>query len=422
MKTDKISNTFRAFKNRNYRLYFAGQSMSLIGTWMQKTAVSWVVYSITHSAFMLGVSIFAAQFPSFLFSLIGGITADRYNRYKLLLVTQVLSMIQAVLLAALVLTNHYTVWEILSLSVVLGIINAFDVPARQPLVHELVNNKEDLPNAIALNSSMVNLARFIGPALSGMVLGKFGAGICFALNAASFMAVITSLLFMKLPAYIRPAIKNKMMQELTEGFAYLKNTPTISIILLMLTLVSLLVLPFDTLLPVFAKVVFKGDAATFGFIFSFIGLGAIAGTIFLASLKPGTNLKVVLLTSTIILGVGLCLFSHLSYFPLAMVFATLAGFGRMAQNTVFLTIAQVECDAKMRGRVMGFVAMAMFGMLPLGSLLVGAVSQQIGAPNALLCQGIMAFVIAAVFYKFLAKNKLNQQEIAQMPEEEGIVA
>jgi len=225
MKTDKISNTFRAFKNRNYRLYFAGQSMSLIGTWMQKTAVSWVVYSITHSAFMLGVSIFAAQFPSFLFSLIGGITADRYNRYKLLLVTQVLSMIQAVLLAALVLTNHYTVWEILSLSVVLGIINAFDVPARQPLVHELVNNKEDLPNAIALNSSMVNLARFIGPALSGMVLGKFGAGICFALNAASFMAVITSLLFMKLPAYIRPAIKNKMMQELTEGFAYLKTHP-----------------------------------------------------------------------------------------------------------------------------------------------------------------------------------------------------
>jgi len=414
-------NTFKAFRNRNYRLYFAGQSMSLIGTWMQKTAVSWVVYSITHSAFMLGVSIFAAQFPSFLFSLLGGITADRYNRYKLLLATQLLSMVQAVLLAVLVLTNNYTVWEILALSVVLGIINAFDVPARQPMVHELVNDKEDLPNAIALNSSMVNLARLIGPALSGMVLGKFGAGVCFALNAASFMAVITSLWMMKLPRYNKPAVKKKMMQELAEGFAYVKNTPTISVILLMLTLVSLFVLPFDTLLPIFAKVVFKGDASTFGYIFSFIGLGSVAGTFFLASLKPGTNLKMILLVSTVLLGVGLGLFSHVSYFPGAMVFATLAGFGRMTQNTVVLTIAQVECDAKMRGRVMGFVAMAMFGMLPLGSLLIGAVSQQIGAPNALLCQGVMAVIIAAAFYGFPAKHKLNKQEKALMKEEESVV-
>jgi MFS family permease len=420
MKTDKILNTFRAFKNRNYRLYFAGQSMSLIGTWMQKTAVSWVVYSITHSAFMLGVSIFASQFPSFLFSLIGGITADRYNRYKLLLVTQILSMIQAVLLAVLVLANHYTVWEILTLSVVLGIINAFDVPARQPMVHELVSKKEDLPNAVALNSSMVNLARLIGPALSGIVLGKFGAGVCFALNALSFMAVITSLLLMKLPAHVPQTAKKKVWAELTEGFAYVKNTPTIGVVLVMLTLASLFVLPFDTLLPVFAKVVFKGDATTFGYIFSFIGLGSVAGTFFLASLKPGTELKRVLLVSTLILGVGLGIFSRISYFPVAMVFATLAGFGRMAQNTVFLTIIQVESDAKMRGRVMGFLAMAMFGMLPVGSLLIGAVSQQIGAPNALLCQGVMAIIIAAAFYRFLTNNKLNKEEIAHLEEEESI--
>jgi len=412
--------TFRAFKNRNYRLYFSGQSMSLIGTWMQKTAVSWVVYSLTHSAFMLGVSIFAAQFPSFLLSLLGGITADRYNRYKLLLGTQILSMVQAILLAALVLSNHYTVWEILTLSAFLGIINAFDVPARQPLVHELVDNKEDLPNAIALNSSMVNLARFIGPALSGLVLGKFGAGICFALNALSFLAVITSLLMMKLPVYTPAQAKKDVLQEFAEGFAYVKNTPAIGISLLMLTLVSLLVLPFDTLLPIFAKVIFKGDAATFGYIFSFIGLGSVGGTLFLASLKPGANLNRVLLVSTIILGVALGLFSQLGYFPLAMVFATLAGFGRMAQNTVLLTIVQVESDAKMRGRVMGFLAMAMFGMLPVGSLLIGAVSQKIGAPDALLCQGIMAIVIAAAFYRFLTKSKLNKQEISQMKEEEII--
>jgi MFS family permease len=420
MNTDKIS-TFRAFKNRNYRLYFAGQSMSLIGTWMQKTAVSWVVYSMTHSAFMLGVAVFAAQFPSFIFSLTGGIVADRYNRYKVLLTTQILSMVQAVLLAVLVLINHYTVWEILTLSVILGIINAFDVPARQPMVHELVDNKDDLPNAVALNSSMVNFARLIGPALSGLVLGKFGAGVCFSLNAISFMAVITSLLFMKLPPYTPPLVKKKIGHELNEGFAYVKNTPAIGVVLLMLTLASLLVLPFDTLLPVFAKVVFKGDAATYGYIFSFIGLGSIAGTFFLASLKPGTSLNRVLLGSTIILGLGLAVFSQVSYFPLAMLFAIIAGFGRMAQNTVFLTIIQVESAPKMRGRVMGFLAMSMFGMLPLGSLLIGAISQQIGAPDALLCQGVMAIIIAAVFYKFLTKNKLNKEEIEHMKEAEEML-
>ena len=388
---------------------------------MQKTAVSWVVYTMTHSAFMLGVSVFASQFPSFLFSLLGGVVADRLDRYKLLLFTQIASMIQAVLLAVLVLTGHYTVWEILSLSVVLGIINAFDVPARQPLIHELVENKDDLPNAVALNSSMVNLARLLGPALSGIVLGKYGAGVCFALNALSFMAVIASLLLMKLPAYKPVAIKKKVIADLIEGFAYLKSTPTIGVVLLMLTLVSLLVLPFDTLLPVFAKVVYHGDAATFGYIYSFIGLGAVSGTFFLASLKPGADLKFVLLTSTIVLGLGIILFSHISYFPVAMLFAVLAGFGRMAQNTVCLTIIQVDSAPKMRGRVIGFLAMGMFGMLPIGGLLVGAVSQQIGAPNALLCQGVIAIIIAAAFYRFLSKDKLNKEEIDEMKEVENTI-
>ena len=186
----------------------------------------------------------------------------------------------------------------------------------------------------------------------------------------------------------------------------------------MLASVCLLVLPYDTLLPVFAKVIFKGDAATFGYIFSFIGLGAIGGTVLLASLKPGTNLKTILLFSAIILGIGLILFSQVSYFPLAMLFAVLSGFGSMAQNTICLTIIQVNADAKMRGRVMGYVALAYFGMLPLGSLIVGAVSQQIGAPNTLLCQGIIALIIAAVFYNFLRSNKLNKQETEKFHEVE----
>jgi len=416
--------TFRAFKNRNYRLFFAGQSISQIGTWMQRTGVSWVVYTITpepYKAFMLGVTVFASQFPSFIFSLVGGIASDRYNRYKVLLFTQVASMVQAVLMAVLMLTNHYAVWEILTLSVILGVINAFDVPARQPMVHEMITDKEDLPNALALNSSMVNLARLIGPALSGIVLVKFGAGICFSINALSFVAVITSLLSMKFPPYTPSKVKKKVALELAEGFVYLKNTRSISIIMLMLALTGLLVLPYNTLLPVFAKVIFKGDAATYGYINSFIGLGAIAGSFFLASLKPGTDLKIVLFGNTIIFGVFLLLFSHTAYFPFAMLFATLTGFGMMSQTTIIMTIIQVNSDKKMRGRVMSYVAMAYFGMLPLGSLLIGAVSQQIGAPNALLCQGIIALIIAALFFKYLGKDYLDKKKMEQMKEEENVV-
>jgi MFS family permease len=192
----RTSRIFRAFRNRNYRLFFTGQSVSQIGTWMQGTGVSWVVYTMTHSEFMLGLTIFATLFPRFLFSILGGIVADWYSRYKILLVTQIASMIQALILAIITLSNHYAVWELLTLSAFLGVINAFDSPARQPLVHEMVNDPEDLPNALALNSSMVNFARIGGPALAGIVLQKFGAGTCFLLNAVSFVAVIISLLLM----------------------------------------------------------------------------------------------------------------------------------------------------------------------------------------------------------------------------------
>lgn len=422
MNTDKITSTFRAFRSRNYSLFFAGQSISQIGTWMQRTGVSWMVYTMTHSAFMLGLTVFASQFPSFLFSLLGGIASDRYNRYKVLLITQTASMIQAVLLAVLVLTNHYTVWEILTLSVLLGIVNAFDVPARQPLIHEMVTDKADLPNALALNSSMVNIARLVGPAISGIILVKYGAGTCFLINAASFIAVITSLLLMKLPPYIAPTVKKKVKSELVEGLVYLKSTPSISVMMIMLGLISLLVLPYNTLLPVFAKVIFKGDAATFGYINSFIGLGAVAGSVFLASLKPGTDLKIVLLINSIIFGICLIFFSHISNFPLAMLFAALSGFGMMSQTTIFITVIQVESDKAMRGRVMSYVAMAYFGMLPIGSLLIGAISQQVGAPNAILCQGIISLVIVAAFYKFLVsglKDKVNTEQLKEAEELEA---
>jgi MFS family permease len=409
MKTNKTSNTFRAFRNRNYALFFCGQSLSQIGTWMQGTAVSWVIFSLTHSVFMLGFAVFAKQFPAFLLSLPGGVVSDRYSRHKILLVTQTASMIQAILLAVLILTNHYVVWEILTLSVVLGIINAFDTTARQPMVHDMVNNKEDIANALALNSAMVNIARLIGPALSGIILQAFGAGICFSLNALSFVAVITSLLLMKMPEFKPPVIKKKVVAELAEGFQYLKQTPTLGMILLLLTVLSLLVLPYDTMIPVFAKVIFKGNAATFGYISSFMGLGAILGSLFFASRKKGTNLRSVLLTGITILGAGLILFSRISYFPAAMPFAVIIGFGSLMPMTACITIMQVEAAPHMRGRVMSYVAMGYFGMLPLGSLLIGTISQKITSPLTMFCQGIIALIIAVVFSTFLRRGHRNKK-------------
>jgi MFS family permease len=370
---------------------------------MQRTAVVWVVYSMTHSALLIGVTIFAEQFPSFLFSIPGGVAADRYNRYTVIKITQVTSMVQAVLLAVLIITGHAAVWAILLLSVILGIINAFDVPARQSLIHDVVASPADLPNAVSLTTATASLAQLLGPALSGIVLSAFGAGVCFLLNAASFGGVIVSLLLMNLPAY-QPKIKDKkVIVEFAEGFTYIKNTPNIGLIIVMLAIVSLLVLPYNTVLPVFAKVVFRGDASTFGYINSFVGVGAVTATIFLASRKPGIHLKRILFISTLLMGAGLICFSQIKNFPIAMLFAAIAGFGSIAQFTISNIIVQSESAPEMRGRVIGILLMAIFGMMPLGSLLTGAVSEHIGAPTTVLAQGIIAVAIALLFIKFLTR-------------------
>ncbi|HXD92245.1 MAG TPA: MFS transporter [Bacteroidia bacterium] len=403
--------TFRAFRSRNYRLYFSGQSISLIGTWMQRTSVYWLVYIQTQSTFMLGLTVFAAQFPSFLFSLLGGVLSDRYNRYRVLLLTQVLSMIQATMLTALILFNQYSVWQILVLNVLLGVINAFDVPARQAMVYDMVDEKEDLSNAIALNSSMVNLARLLGPAIAGIVLEMYGAGICFMINTLSFAAVILSLLLMRLPKFTPQIHTKKVMGELKEGFTYLKQTPSIGFIILFLACASLLVLPFTTLLPVYAKVIFKGNAAIFGYLNSAIGLGAVSGTIFLASLKPDINLKKILFINTLIFGAGLIAFSHMNNLPVALFFAIITGFGMMSQVTVSNTILQTTVSLEMRGRVISYFAMAFFGMQPLGGLLVGSVSHYIGTPNTILAEGVAALLIALLFSYILRKDIFKRREI-----------
>lgn len=401
--TRQLPAAFRALQHRNYALFFSGQSLSYIGTWMQRTAVSWVVYSLTHSTLMLGLSVFAQQFPSFLLSLVGGIISDRYDRRAILLLTQTASLLQAAALAALVLSKHYEIWQLLALSALLGIINAFDVPARQPLVHQLVAQPEDLPNALALNSAMVNAARLVGPALSGLVLQAYGAGTCFLLNALSFLAVLASLLLLKLPASPKPATPRNALAEFTAGLAYLRATPSLNRLILLLALVSLLVLPYDTLLPVFTNVVFHGNAATFGYLSSGLGIGALAGAFVLATLKKGPNLRVLLAYSTFLTGGGLLVFSQVRSLPLALLVAVVCGLGALFTNTLCFTILQLEAAPAMRGRVMSYISMAYFGMIPLGSLLVGATAGWLGAPTTLVGQGMLALLIGAAFYSYLTR-------------------
>lgn len=422
MKDPAELGIFRAFRSLNYTLYFFGRAVSQFGTWMQRTAVIWVIYSVTHSPFLIGLTIFAEQFPSFIFSFPGGVAADRYNRYTVIKITQITSMAQAILLATLIYTGHVVVWEILSLSVLLGVINAFDVPARQALVNDMVADPADLPNALSLTTATASLAQLLGPALAGIVLSAFGAPVCFLLNAASFGGVLLSLLLMKLPIPAKKDNNKKIVTEFSEGFSYIKKTPSLGIIILMLGIVSLLVLPYNTVVPVFAKVVFKGGASTFGYITSCVGVGAVLGTIYLASRKPGTHLRRILFFSTILMGVGLIGFSQIKNFPVAMVFAAMAGFGGIAQFTVCNICIQSESTAAMRGRVIGILLMAIFGMMPLGSVLIGAVTQHVGPTITVAAEGIIAIIIALAFGKYLIKDNKSKDAKGSPDSAEEVIA
>ncbi|CAG5067564.1 Enterobactin exporter EntS [Dyadobacter sp. CECT 9623] len=397
-----------AFKSRNYRLFFAGQTISLLGTWMQKTAVSWVIYSLTHSKFMLGVSIFATLFPSAVLTPFGGVVSDRYNRYRVLVVTQILSMIQALALTLVVFFDNFAVWEIISLSVVLGLINAFDVPARQSLVYELVEDKKNLPNALALNSSMVNLSKLLGPAIAGIAIERFGEVVCFAANTISFVAVISSLLLIRLPKFQPIKHTKNILGELKEGLTYIRQTPDIRYIIIMLALVSLLLLPFTSLMPIYAKDVFRGTASTFGLLDSAIGFGALTGAIFLATLKPGTNLSRILAINTFVFGTGLILFSYTTLYPLALAFIAVGAFGMMSQTTISNTMIQTMVTPAMRGRVISIFVMAYSGGVPIGSLIVSYLSQHIGVQATVFGQGILALLIGIMHVRYLKKKKAKQ--------------
>jgi len=392
-----IKNTFRSLQYRNYRLFFGGQSISLTGTWIQRIAMPWLVYHLTGSVVLLGVVGFAGQIPTFLLASYAGVITDRRNRYHILITTQILAMIQALTLALLFFLGVIQVWHILALSVMLGLINAFDMPARQSFVIEMVEKKEDLGNAIALNSSMVNGARLLGPSIAGVLIAATGEGVCFLINGLSYLVVIASLLYMKVTPRVINKKSARFLQELKEGFHYTFGFAPIKSIILLLALVSLMGMPYSVLMPVFAKEILHGDSHTFGFLMGASGLGAISGAMYLASRKNAAGLERVIPMAAAAFGLGLIAFSQSRLFWVSMIMMVLTGLGMMLTMASSNTIIQTVVDDSKRGRVMSFYAMAFMGTVPFGSLFAGGMAKVVGAPLTLTIGGA-ACIVGAVFF------------------------
>ena len=397
----RLNLIFRAFHSRNYRLFFGGQGISLIGTWLTQIATSWLVYRLTNSALLLGVVGFASQIPTFLLTSFAGVLVDRWNRHRILIITQTLSMIQSLTLAVLTLTGVITVLHIIVLCVFQGLINAFDVPARQSFVVEMVEKKEDLANAIALNSSMFNAARLLGPSIAGVLIASVGEGMCFLLDGISYIAVIGALLAMKIsPKGIEPQ-RTDVLEGLKEGFTYAFGFAPIRSILLLIALVGLMGTPYIVLMPIFATEVLHGGPHTFGFLMGASGVGALVGAVYLASRKSVRGLGRIIALAACILGIGLIAFSlsHIFWFSLLMMLLT--GFGMIVQMASSNTVLQTIVDDDKRGRVMSLYTMAFMGMSPFGSLLAGGVAREIGAPNTLLLGGIACVLGSLLFARKL---------------------
>lgn len=408
----------RAFRYRNYRLFFGGQGLSLIGTWMQQIGMSWLVYRLTGSAFLLGLIGFTGQVPTFVLTTFAGVFADRIERRKLLFATQVSAMIQAFILAFLTLTGAVAIWHLIVLSIFLGLINALDVPARQSFVVDIVQNKEDLGNAIALNSFMFNSARLLGPSIAGLLIGIVGEGVCFLLNGISFLAIIIALLAMKIP---KKKIKSKhapIIQGLKDGYAYAFGFPPIRYIILLLGLVSFMGMPYIVLMPIFAKDILHGGPHTLGFLMGATGVGALAGAAFLASRKSVLGLGRIIVIASSIFGLGLIAFSFSRHLQLSLCMMLLTGFGMIVQMASSNTILQTIVHEDKRGRIMSFYAMAFMGMAPFGSLMAGSLASRIGAPATLMLSGI-ACIIGSLL--FLTKLPLIRRIVKPIYIQMGII-
>ncbi len=387
----------RALRHRNYRLFFAGQGMSLIGTWMQRIAVSWLVYRLSGSAFWLGMVNFFGQLPTFLVAPYAGVVADRFSRRGIIVVMQVLSMAQALLLGALALAETVEVWQVLALSAVLAVINGFDMPARQSFVIEMVDDREDLGNAIALNSLMFNGARLIGPSVAGLIISAAGEGVCFLANGLSYVFVLWSLAAMRLAPREPGPAPRPMLHELREGVGYAMRSVPIRSILLLLSLFSLMGMPYFVLLPVVAKEILGGGAHTLGFLATAAGLGAVIGALYLAARRSVAGLVRFTAGAAIAFSLGLVAFSFSRSFWLSIPILLVIGFSMITQMAGSNTVIQTIVSDQMRGRVMSFYTMSFMGMAPFGSVLAGALAAKIGTPYTLLLSGLASLAGALWF-------------------------
>ena len=382
----------RALAHRNYRLFFAGQSISLVGTWITRVATSWLVFRLTGSAFLLGVVGFWGQIPTLLLAPLAGVLVDRSDRHRILIWTQALSALQSAALAILALTNTITVEWIIFLQIAQGVINAVDTPARQLFVVQMVDNPADLPNAIALNSTMVNASRIIGPSIGGLIIAAVGEGWCFAIDAVSYIAVIGSLLAMSVTVAERRTVKGNVLEELRAGYSYVSGFAPVRTSLLLLALVSMMGMPYTVLMPVIATKVLHGGPHTLGFLMTASGFGAVAGALYLASRRSVLGLGRVMVYATTLFGTGLVLFSFARSLWEALFLLPFVGGGMMVEMAATNTILQTVTADHLRGRVMAFYTMAFLGTAPIGSLIAGISAEHIGAPLTITLGGAACLV------------------------------
>ena len=412
------SHAWRALRHRNFRLFFGGQSISLIGTWMTRIATSWLVYRLTGSALLLGTVGFAGQIPTFLFAPFAGVWVDRLDRRQVLVWTQALSMIQSLALAGLTLSHHITIAWVLALSVMQGIINAFDMPGRQSFMVQMVEDRRDLSNAIAINSSMVNMARLVGPSLAGMLIAVSSEGWCFLIDGISYIAVIVSLLMMRVNAAPVRSKTASMFADMKVGWTYVSEFLPVRTILLLFAVVSLMGMPFVVLMPIFAARVLHGGPHTLGFLMGAMGVGALISALALAARKSILGLVRMIPLAATVFGLGLIGFGLSRVFWLSMIMVMIAGMGMMQGMAGSNTIIQTLVPEDKRGRVMSYYTMAFVGMAPFGSLLAGSLAHAIGAPWTVIANGSAVLLGAAWFWTQLPAVR---REIRPIYREMGIL-
>ncbi|NBD33270.1 MAG: MFS transporter [Cyanobacteria bacterium] len=394
----------RALFYKNYCFFFVGQAFSLIGTWITQVATVWLVYQLTSSVFLLGLGGFAGQVPNFVIAPFGGILADQWSPRRILVITQTLSMIQSLALAALALTGTIQVWHIILLSVLQGVINAFDIPARQTFVRKVVENKEDLGNAIALNSSLVNGARLIGPAIAGLLITAVGVNLCFLIDSVSYVGVIAVLLAMKTTPRTISSPKVSSWHRLKEGFTYAFEFPCIRSILFLLALVSFIGMPYTVLVPIVAIQLLNGSSDTLGFLMASSGVGALIGSIYLSCRQTSIGLEKIMVFSPTTLGIGLVALSLSRSLKLSLLIMLLIGFSITMQIVSSNTFLQTIVEDDKRGRVMSLYTMLLSGTLPFGNLLVAGLADEIGISNTLVISGFFCVLGSFIFKKQLLKG------------------